>query len=102
MIDTLEAEKEALLKHLNENYRPYSGKDEDDVLVILEEYTITKDYGWIFFYDRKKYLESGSISDLLIGGGPIVVLKDGTIEGLVSYLPVEQAIEQYEQSRESN
>ena len=32
-------------------------------------------------------------------GGRRVVLKDGTIDGLVSYLPLEQAIEHYEQSR---
>ncbi|NVN01968.1 MULTISPECIES: YrhB domain-containing protein [Asaia] len=31
--------------------------------------------GWYFFYQSKKYLESGDLSDLLLGMGPIIVDK---------------------------
>ncbi len=52
---------------------------------IVESHTIEKPYGWIFFYQSKKFLESGLSQDKLTGNGPIIVNKyDGTIEFLGS------------------
>jgi hypothetical protein len=50
---------------------------------IVESHTIEKPYGWIFFYQSKKFLETGLNQDKLAGNGPIIVNKyDGTLEFL--------------------
>jgi len=52
---------------------------------IVESHTIEKPYGWIFFYQSKKFLETGLDRDKLAGNGPIIVNKyEGTIEFLGS------------------
>ena len=92
MINTLEAAKEAAHKYLNEDF----SKAYDDELIVMEP--TTKDYGWIFAYQSKKYLETGIFS-YWVPNGPMIVLKDGTIEMLGTALPPEEAIAKYEQSR---
>ena len=52
---------------------------------IVESHTIEKPYGWIFFYQSTKFLQTGLDQDKLAGNGPIIVNKyDGTIEFLGS------------------
>ena len=55
----------------------------EDSVVLLEQSTIERPYGWIFFYESKTYLETGDWRDALFGKTPLVVLNhDGTIERL--------------------
>jgi hypothetical protein len=63
---------------------------------ILEEHTIKKPYGWIFFYQSKKYLHSDSITDVLVGNGPVLVLETGTIVQFPTAIPIDEAIRRYE------
>lgn len=66
-------------------------------LVILEDVTITKDYGWVFFYQSKAYLETNSISDSLAGNAPYIVNKhSGKISETGTAQPIEKYIEDYE------
>jgi immunity protein 35 of polymorphic toxin system len=44
-------------------------------VAIVDSATLEKSYGWIFFYQSKRYLESGNFSDLLVGNAPIVIAK---------------------------
>jgi len=68
-------------------------------LVILEEKTVEKDFGWVFFYTTKKYLQSHNPSDLLPGNAPLVVERaDGSTHFLSTSLPPNRAIEEYESS----
>ena len=46
-------------------------------LVILDAHTIAKPYGWVFFYNSKKFVESGDFLDSTVGNGPMVVLHSG-------------------------
>ena len=39
--------------------------------------TIRKPYGWIFFYNSRRYLETGDALEALGGNGPIVVEREG-------------------------
>ena len=72
----------------------------DDEIVVLKEHTIEKEYGWVFFYDTRKHLETGNVSYALIGGGPIVVeRKDGSLYFLGSAWGLEEAIRRYEERR---
>ena len=35
--------------------------------------------GWAFFYQSREFLETGNVSDQLVGHGPVLVLDDGRI-----------------------
>lgn len=68
-------------------------------LVILEDETITKGWGWVFFYQTKAYVESGDFRDMLGGNAPIIVNRvtgDVTITGTAH--DIEHYINEYEQS----
>lgn len=47
-----------------------------DCLVILENKTIEKEYGWYFFSSSKKYLKTQSFKDKAVGNGVILVEKE--------------------------
>jgi Immunity protein 35 len=65
-------------------------------LVVLSAQTIEKPFGWIFFYNSKRFLETGLFRDRLAGAGPIVVHKiDGKVE-LVGASTWSEFIEKYE------
>ena len=64
--------------------------EEDDDVVIIDSATIEKSYCWIFFYQSRRYLEFGNISDCLAGNAPIVVVKaDGRIHATGTAEPLE-------------
>jgi len=94
MIDKVTAKK------LVEDYVNTSYHQEGDSLVILDDETIEKDYGWIFFYTSRRYLETNRISYMLAGNGPIIVEREnGTLTQLSASLPLEESISSYEANR---
>jgi hypothetical protein len=73
---------------------------DDDSIVIVDEATIRKDYGWIFFYDSRKHLDTGEVRFALAGNAPIVIEKaTGSARVLGTALPVEEYIRLYEAER---
>jgi len=49
-------------------------------LVLIEGRTIERNFGWVFFYQSRRHLETGNIGDALAGNAPIVVTRaDGRI-----------------------
>jgi hypothetical protein len=65
----------------------------DCKLVLLDTSTIEKSFGWVFFYQSKRYLETGEIKDALAGNAPIVVEKpDGRIHTLGTALALDDSI----------
>ncbi len=65
--------------------------------VILEDKTIERDFGWVFFYVTKEYLETMNPKFLVPGTAPVVVhKKDGSVLHLPTSLPPMRAIEEYE------
>lgn len=48
----------------------------DDEAVIDDANTIEKDFGWIFFYNSRRFLEDGRFLDQLAGNAPIIVRRD--------------------------
>lgn len=45
-------------------------------VVINEEETKETDTCWVFFYNTRAYIETGSMSHALAGNAPLFVLKD--------------------------
>jgi len=73
--------------------------DEFPLELILED-TIEDDFGWVFFYNSKEYLDTGNILFMLAGNAPIIVDKfDGSVHETGTAEPIEVYIEQYKRQR---
>jgi hypothetical protein len=64
-------------------------------VVILSNSTIEKEYGWIFDYEWKEYLE-GKTRHPMIGNCPLLVEKSGKIILFPTSLPLKESIRRYE------
>ena len=67
--------------------------DEDDEAVIDDRWTRTESFGWIFFYNSRRFIEDGQFVDQLVGNAPIIVRRDtgevlvtGTAEPVEHYV----------------
>lgn len=71
------------------------GAGED--VVIVDESTVERPFGWLFIYNTRHYLETGDPRDALVGNDPwIVDRRDGSLhEGRTSQT-IEQIIAAYE------
>lgn len=61
-------------------------------VVIIDEETIEKPYGWIFFYNTKAAISKRDLFSGLVGNGPILVSKK---DGKVYILGTEKKIQFY-------
>jgi hypothetical protein len=68
-------------------------------LVILDQFTLRKPYGYVFFYQAREYVETGDIMFMLAGNGPTVVLHDGSVHPLSTAYPPEESIAAFERER---
>jgi hypothetical protein len=65
-------------------------------LAIADEFTRETDFGWIFFYDSKRHLETGDFGDAIAGNGPLIVdRRDGSVTSTATAFPIEVSIERY-------
>jgi hypothetical protein len=89
-------------KRLVTDYINSSYNVEGDELVVIEEETIERPYGWVFVYNSRQYLETGQFRYMLAGNGPIVVERaDGSMHQLGTALPMEESMRLYEERRNS-
>jgi hypothetical protein len=75
----------------------YSEIDTDAEIVILEDLTEEKDFGWVFFASPRRYLETKEPRFLIPGLGPLVVERtSGQTHFLATSVAPERAVEEYE------
>ncbi len=87
--------KELVLTRINKSI-PYNMDQLE--CVIIEEATIEKEYGWVFFYNSKLFLETNDMSYALGGNAPIIVNKyTGVLHITGTAHPIDYFIGQYEQ-----
>lgn len=68
-------------------------------VAIIESRTLQKPYGWVFFYNSRRFLETGNPLEALGGNGPIVVERaEGRLHQLGSALPPDASIAEFERS----
>ena len=80
-----------------EIYLQILSEGENYALAIIEDATIEKDFGWVFFYNSKKYLETKNFSDVIVGNAPILVSKkDGELYETGTAYPIEHYIANFE------
>lgn len=76
---------------------------DDDELVICDNKTIERDFGWVFIYTSKRFLETGDYQHIPFGNAPIIVDKvDGTLHPTGTNRPVEEYIRAYENIKRGN
>jgi hypothetical protein len=70
---------------------PYPNDPND--LVVIDESTIERPWGWIFFYDSAAHIRSGSLDDMVAGNAPVLVEREsgrlfltGTAEDTEHYI----------------
>jgi hypothetical protein len=66
-------------------------------LVLIDQQTIEHNFGWVFFYDSKRHLETGDFRDAIAGNAPIVVTKtDGRVHETGTAYPLEHYLKEFE------
>lgn len=96
MITQQEARKRAMQKIL-QNWNV-----ENDEPFIFDESTIEKDFGWVFFYDSRRFIETEEFSYCLAGNAPIIVNRfDGSAHFTGTAYDTEQYITEYEKNLKS-
>lgn len=63
-------------------------------LAIDDRATREEAFGWVFFYETKKYLNDGDPDGRLVGNAPIVVDRDGELHLTGTGEPLEYYLEQ--------
>ena len=65
-------------------------------LSVMDEHTIETDFGWVFFWNSKKYLQTGDLAHALAGNAPLIVdRRDGSLHETSTAKPVEDCIDEY-------
>jgi hypothetical protein len=68
-----------------------------DQWVVLEDKTIEKHFGWVFFYNSLRYVTTGNVIHRLAGNGPVFVNKiTGSIDFFGSTPPLDVILETYQ------
>ncbi len=67
--------------------------------VILDQHTLEEDFGWVFFYQSREYIETGDFLAALGGNSPLIISGlDGSVTKTGTAQPVEVYIEEYRKS----
>ncbi|WP_435274897.1 YrhB domain-containing protein [Psychrobium sp. nBUS_13] len=59
---------------------------------VLDDETIEREWGWVFFYQSQAFIESGDFRDMVGGNAPIIINKNN---GLLTYTGTAHDIEHY-------
>ncbi len=76
-----------------------SAELEPDAVVIIDSHTIERSFGWVFFYQSQKYVESRNFTDCVVGNAPLIVNRlTGEIVETGTAHPIEHYVVEYEAS----
>lgn len=72
---------------------------DDDELILLDEQTLEKPWGWVFFYTSKKWHETRDVRYAIAGNAPILVeRRTSKLINTGTAMPIERYIENYERT----
>ena len=72
---------------------------DDDEIIILDDATIEKPWGWIFFYTSRKFHETSDLRYAVAGNAPIIVEREsGRLIVTGTAHTIQHYIENYEQT----
>jgi len=71
----------------------------DDELIIVDEATIERPWGWVFFYTSKKWKETGDIHYAIAGNAPVIIERStGKLIDTGTAREIDYYIENYERT----
>jgi hypothetical protein len=74
---------------------------EGDEWIILDNCTIERDWGWVFFYDSRLYWETRDDKYLIAGNAPFLVRRsDGAMLPTCTAYSIEKQIKEYQERGE--
>ena len=65
-------------------------------LVIVDDATLERPYGWVFSYDSRRHQQTGAFEDMLLGNVPILVTRSGAVHVLGTAHSVEWYLTNFE------
>lgn len=69
-------------------------------LKLLDQHTIETEFGWVFFYNSRRYIETGDFSYALAGNAPIIVDRaTGSLHITGTAHPTAEYIEEFRRTR---
>jgi immunity protein 35 of polymorphic toxin system len=75
----------------------YSNASDPTDLVVMDESTLERDWGWVFFYTSERYLRTRDVRWAVAGNAPLIVNRHtAEIRVTGTALPIEHYIEEYE------
>ena len=80
-----------------EQYLDTENKSVPGGIALIIESTLEKPYGWVFFYNSKRFLETKDPFESLAGNSPILIeSKDGRMTLLGTSSPVTESLRNFE------
>lgn len=71
----------------------------DDALLVLDDATLEKSWGWVFFYTSRRYHETGDFRYALAGNAPYLVERaTGRLHATGTAYPTADYIANYERT----
>ena len=68
-------------------------------VVVVDKLTIERSWGWVFFYNTQRYLETRNFRDALAGNAPFIVNRyTGELRVTGTAHPIEHYIAEYKRS----
>lgn len=65
--------------------------------VVLEDETIERSWGWVFFYQSRAFVESGDDAEMLAGNSPVIVNRyTGELVYTGTAYDIEEYLQEYE------
>jgi len=84
-------------RELVTQYLRDSGEGERNDIVIVDDETSEREFGWVFFYNSRKHVETGDVLFGLVGNAPLIVDRHtGKLHVTGTGLPTECYIRAYE------
>lgn len=76
---------------------------EGDKYIVLDEFTISREWGWVFFYTSEMWHKTGELSYAVAGNAPFIVEKStGNVIVTGTAEPIENYLKRYEATGRPN
>jgi hypothetical protein len=75
---------------------PLPRHDDHHLLKLVVARVDEHDFGWVYFYDSSRHVETGNFDDLVVGNAPLIVDKaDGKLYITGTAHPIEHYLEEH-------
>ena len=82
---------------------PLPRHDEKNVQALVVVRVDEHDFGWVYFYDGSKHIQTGNASDAVVGNAPLIVDRtDGRLYITGTAHPIEHYLNEFRRGNRTN